>query len=79
MRSLLRIAGLVGLGFLIAGAAQASDFKEFHRTLPLDPDGRLEIGTFKGSITVRTSNTPEVQISARVEPDGDDRWEKEKV
>ncbi len=79
MRSLCRTACLVGLGFLIAGAAQAADVKEVHRTLPLDPDGRLQIHTFKGSITVKTSAAAEVQISARIEPDGDDRWQQEKV
>lgn len=79
MRSLCRTACLVGLGVLIAGASQASDAKEVHRTLPLDPDGRLQIHTFKGSITIKTSAAAEVQISARIEPDGDDRWEREKV
>ena len=79
MRSLARIAGLVGLGFWMASSAQASDIKEVHRTVPLDPDGRLEIRTYKGSVTVKTGSAPEVQISARIEPDGNSRWETEKV
>jgi len=79
MRRVVRVAGFAGLGFLMAGAVQSSDFKEVHRTLTLDPDGRLEIHTYKGSITVKTSAAAEVQISARIEPDGDDRWDREKV
>ncbi len=79
MRSLCRPAALLGFAFLFAGAAQASDVKEVHRTVPLDRDGRLRVKTYKGSVTVATWDQPQAEISARVEPDGDDRYDREKV
>lgn len=79
MRSLCKSAALFGLAFLLAAAAQASDVKEVHRTLPIDRDGRVRVKTYKGSVTVTTWDQPQVEISARIEPDGDDRYDREKV
>jgi putative adhesin len=55
---------------LTAGSAQAAEFKEIHQTIPLDRDGRVSIDNFKGSITVKTGDEPEVRMGVRIEPDG---------
>jgi hypothetical protein len=67
---------------LLALAAEASagtGFKEVHKTLPLDPEGLVSIETFKGWITVTTWDQPEVEVSARVEPDESGRDQERKV
>jgi putative adhesin len=75
-----RMRALAGLLVLFAAAvAQASDTKEVHQTLALDKNGRLTVGTYKGSVTVTTWDRPEVKVDARIEPDGDDRDSREKV
>jgi len=79
MMTLRKSAGLAALFLLGAAAAQASDVKEVHRTLALEKNGRLRVKTYKGSITITTWDRPEVKIDARVEPDGDDRYSREKV
>lgn len=66
------LAGL--LGAALPGAA-----KEIHRTVPLDADGSVSIKTFKGSISVTAEPRTDVEIVARVEPDGDDSDQLEKV
>jgi hypothetical protein len=79
MRLSFAHAGLAALALSVAAGAQASDIKEVHKTLALDKDGRLSIHTYKGSITVTTWDRPEAKIDARIEPDGDDREDREKV
>lgn len=79
MRSLSSFAALLGAALLFPPAAQASDVKEVHRTIPLDRDGRVKVETYKGSITVTAWDQPQVEISARIEPDGTDRDSREKV
>src|SRR5713226_2242981 len=55
------------------------EVKEVRKTLPLARDGRVSIHTFKGSIDVKTWDSAQVEIYARVEPDGTgDGW-KEKI
>jgi hypothetical protein len=70
---------LTALALLISLGAQASDTKEVHRTLALDRDGRVAINTYKGTVTVTTWDKPEVRVDAVIEPDGDDRYSREKV
>lgn len=79
MRLSFAHAGLAALALSVAAAAQASDVKEVHKTLALDKDGRLSINTYKGSVTVTTWDRPEVKIDARIEPDGDDQEDRDKV
>ncbi len=79
MRNLTRGLAVVGAFLLTASVAQASDTKEFHRIVPLDRDGRVSVESFKGSIDITPWNRPEVSIDARIEPDGDDRDQREKV
>ncbi len=63
----------------LAAAAAGEDFKEVRKTLPLDPGGRVQIETFKGSIDVEAWDRPEVDVVARVEPDESGRHQAEKV
>jgi putative adhesin len=65
--------------FLVAVASQAADTKEFHKTVPLAKDGRVSVETYKGSVTVTTWDRPEVRIDARIEPDGTESDQREKV
>ncbi|MGH9369078.1 MAG: DUF4097 family beta strand repeat-containing protein [Thermoanaerobaculia bacterium] len=67
------------LSLALAAAAAGEDFKEVRKTIPLDPDGRVVIETFKGSIDVETWDRPEVGVAARVEPDENGRHQAEKV
>jgi hypothetical protein len=66
---------------LCAGAAAALEIKEVRRTIPLEPGGQVSVETYKGWIEVRTWDRPEVEVSARVEPDesSGDRHQPEKV
>jgi hypothetical protein len=64
---------------LAAGSAAGADYKEVHKTVPLDPDGRVSIETFKGWIDVTTWERPEVDVAARVEPDDSGSHQAEKV
>jgi len=89
-RSLLLVAGLATASAAVleaagpgAGAPPGSDSsshsREVHRTVPLSASGRLEISTFKGSVAVSVWDRPEAEISARIEPDGDDSDMRRKV
>jgi DUF4097 and DUF4098 domain-containing protein YvlB len=53
--------------------------REVKRTVHLASDGTVDIETFKGSITIESSDNPEVVILARIEPDPEDRHAKESV
>ena len=70
MHAPAKVPALIAAGLLAAAFAPAAASKEAHRTLPLAADGRLAISTYKGSITVTCWDKPEVEISARIEPDG---------
>jgi DUF4097 and DUF4098 domain-containing protein YvlB len=87
-RSFLLTAGLTAVSAAALEAAgagtppvpdAASLSREVHKTVPLSPTGRLEISTFKGSIAVSVWDRPEAEISARIEPDGDDSDMRRKV
>lgn len=75
-----RLSGLMLiLGALAPSLAVDQDIKEVRKTVPLDRDGRVAINTYKGSVSVRSWDNPQVEIYARVEPDGSgSRW-KEKI
>jgi hypothetical protein len=65
----------------LAGAATSlgQAGKEIRKTLPLPADGRLSIDTFKGSVTITTWDSPQVEVVARIEPDGASPSDAEKV
>ena len=51
-------------------SATAQETREIKKTVSLNPDGRISIQAYKGSITVTTWDRSEVDIQARIEPDG---------
>jgi hypothetical protein len=53
--------------------------KEVRKTVPLQSDGTVTIETFKGSVTITAWDNPQVEVYARVEPDGVSATEAEKV
>jgi len=56
--------------------------REIDRTFPLTADGEVRIDTYKGSVTVTASASPEVKVHARIELDEscrDDDRREEKV
>ena len=59
----------IALVITMAGVLTAASSKEIHRTLPLDPGGRVELTTYKGSIQVSTWERDEVDVSVRIEED----------
>ena len=69
MRAISKPLMLVTAGLFASALAAAATVKNVHKTVPLAPDGRLEISAYKGSIEVTTWDRPEADITARVEPD----------
>lgn len=76
MEMLPRVAALAAAGLIVSSLAGASPsstaVREVHKTVPLGSSGRLEISTFKGSVTVAVWDRPEAEIAAKIEADGDD-------
>ena len=65
------VATLAALAALVAFAPTAfSQSKEIRRTLPLSSNGHVQIDTFKGEIRITTWDQPQVELVARIEPDG---------
>ncbi|HTO87147.1 MAG TPA: hypothetical protein VMR54_06410 [Thermoanaerobaculia bacterium] len=79
MRSNAVLPAFLLAASMAAPTAAGADFKEFHKAVPLDPDGRVSIETFKGWIDVETWDRPEVDVAARIEPDDSGRHQAEKV
>jgi putative adhesin len=59
--------------------AQGQEIREIRKTLPLIADGQLSLDTFKGSVTITTWDNPQVEIYARIEPDGQSADERKMV
>ena len=68
---------LLAVALAIALSAHAAEpSKELRKTIPLGPDGRVEIETYKGSVEVAAEERADVVVEARVIPDrncGDER------
>jgi hypothetical protein len=69
------------LAILVAGSSMAfgQDSKETRKTTPLNQDGVVKIESFKGSITVTAWDRQEVEIYAKIEPDGESAEQKRLV
>ena len=65
------------LSFSLVGVAQ--DSREVRKSGEFSQNGRLSIDTYKGSIRVIAWEKPQIEIVARIEPDGWDRHSREKV
>lgn len=65
---------------VLAGAlAQAQNTREIRKTAALNPDGRVFVDTYKGSVSVDVWEKGEVEIVARIEADEWDRYSQENV
>ncbi len=64
-----RFALVLALSAGLAAAEPPS--KVVEKTLPLAPDGRLAVDTYKGRVTVATWDRAEVSVRAVVKPDGE--------
>lgn len=64
---------VLALSLLAAGSAAAAEpaSKVVEKTLPLAADGRLEIDTYKGRVSVAVWDRVEASIRAVVRPDGE--------
>jgi hypothetical protein len=79
----MRIAArLVYLLILCVGGAATclgQTGREIRKTLPLPVDGKLSIDTFKGSLTITTWDSPQVEVVAQIVPDGTSPYDAEKI
>jgi len=70
----MRIAGKVLCLLILCIGAQSASLgqagREIKKTLPLAADGAVSIETFKGNVTITAWDSPQVEIVARIEPDG---------
>lgn len=71
------IALIISVGNVITSYSQET--REIRKTVEMNPEGRLSIDTYKGSITIGTWDKPEVSIVAVIEADGRGKREEEKV
>jgi hypothetical protein len=74
MRPIRRAVPAILVLSLVCAAASGDDSREIRREMPLDPDGRVSIETYKGSVTLTGWDQPRVEIVARIEPD-ESTWE----
>lgn len=73
MEMLPKVMALGAAGLVAASLVGASPaVKEVHKTVPLSASGRLEISTYKGSVTVGVWDRPEAEIAAKIEAESDD-------
>lgn len=79
MVKLIRSYSAALLCFLLVGISWGQETKEVKKSGALRADGRVYIDTYKGSITITTWDKAEIDVSAKVEADGYDRYAEEKV
>jgi len=53
--------------------------REINKSFSLNNDGRLTIDTYKGSINIETWEKEKVQVEVKIEADGWDKYDEEKV
>ncbi len=80
----MKFTGLVVQTILCAllfstASVLAQEMREVKKTVELNKTGEVTIDTYKGSITIETWDKPQVEIYAKIEPDGWDRHDREKV
>jgi hypothetical protein len=57
---------------IIVSASFSQPSREISKTLPLKPNGRLVIDTYKGSVNITTYDKPQVEIYVKIESDDSD-------
>lgn len=73
------IVTLLALVVFGASASFSQKTKEVKKTVDLSVDGKVYIDTYKGTITIETWDKPQVDIAARIEPDGWNRDDERNV
>ena len=63
----------------VVSLSYSQESREVKKTIGLAKDGKVFIDTYKGSITIETWDKPQVDVVARIEPDGWDGDAKEIV
>jgi hypothetical protein len=53
---------------VLAAAAHAAEFKDVHKVVPIDANGRVTLDAHNGSVTITAWNQANVSIDARIEP-----------
>ncbi len=61
---------LAGNGLPAGASSKAAPSKVVEKTLALAPDGRLDLDTYKGSVTITSWDRDEASVRAVVTPDG---------
>jgi len=56
-------------------SAFSQTYREINKTLPLKPDGKLIIDTYKGTISITTHHKPQVEVYVKIESDNNDTEE----
>jgi len=80
MNTARRIASaLVIVIIVFSAAAYCQMSREVKKTVELNKDGEVFIDTYKGSITITTWDSPQVEILARIEADPGDHDRNENV
>ena len=80
MQRTIKIIAVVILVCITLWVPAVSQFsKEIRKTVDISNDGRVDIDTYKGSITIQTWDQPMVEIYAQVEADGRAKYDREMV
>jgi hypothetical protein len=79
MNKVTSFVTFLSLTLLFVFSVQAQDSREVRKSGAFDPNGRLSIDTYRGSIKVLTWDKAQIEIAARIESDGSDRHSREKV
>ena len=74
-----KVIGIFIVSFLVCVPAISQFTKDLQKTFDISKNGRLDIDTYKGSITVQTWDEPRITIDATVEADGRSRYDREMV
>jgi len=79
MNVINRILSIVILSLAFVAFALAQETKEVHKSGSFGPNGKVYVDTYKGSIDILPWDKQEIDISAVIEADGDDRSSREQV
>jgi hypothetical protein len=69
----------IAFALAFVSSSYSQNVREVKKTVDLSKDGSVFIDTYKGSITIETWDKPQVEVFARIEPDGWGRDAKESV
>jgi hypothetical protein len=79
MNKSVRVFSILILLVGFVSLTQSQDTKEVQKSGRFEPNGRVYVDTYKGSIDVRSWDKSEIEVRALIESDGDDRRSRERV